>query len=188
MQAQIQDQKDAPIEIVVPPGDCRFSTDPNCRLITRRIESCIAVAVHVPKLKLAALLRFLAPNSTADPARTKAGQTNPWLFGDTGIPLLFARLRSIGLANQDLSVYAIGGAVAAEEDASGPSGKSNDLTMRRLLWREGVLLAGDDTGGHAARSVWLDAGTGRIIVRTQPCASPAAARVDDGPKLCHFAS
>ncbi len=188
MQAQIEEQRDAQIEIVVPPGDCRFSTDSNCRLITRRVESCIAVAVHVPKLKLAALLRFIAPSSATEPAQPDLGQINPWLFGDTGIPLLFARLRSIGLTNQDLSVYAIGGAVAAEEDASGPSGKSNELTMRRLLWREGVLLKGDDTGGHAARSVWLDAGTGRIIVRTQPCASRAAARVEDGARLCHFAS
>ncbi len=183
MQAQTKQQRDAQIEIVVPAGDCRFSTDPDCRLITRRVESCIAVAVHVPKLKLAALLRFIAPSSSIDPQ-----QTNPWLFGDTGIPLLFSRLRSIGLTNQDLSVYAIGGAVAAHEDASGPSGKSNELTMRKLLWREGVLLRGDDTGGHAARSVWLDAGTGRIIVRTQPCTPLAAAHFDDGAKLCHFAS
>ncbi len=183
MQPQIQEQRVAPIEIVVPPGDCRFSTDPNCRLITRRIESCIAVAVHVPKLQIAALLRFIAPNATADPA-----QTNPWLFGDTAIPLLFSRLRSIGLTNQDLSVYAIGGAMAAEEDASGPSGKSNELAMRRLLWQEGVLLKGDDTGGYAARSVWLDAASGRIIVRTKPSVSVAVARVDDGARLCHFAS
>lgn len=188
MRAQVQEQKNAQVEIMVKPGDCRFSTDPNCRLISRRIQSSIALAVHVPKLKLGALLRFVAPNSAINPA-----QTNPWLFADTAIPLLFTRLRAIRVTNhdlsvQDLSVYAIGGSAVGTEDDSGVSGKSNDLAMRRLLWREGVLLNGADTGGTTARSVWLDAASGRILVSSQPVAAVPAARLSKGVKLCHFAS
>lgn len=182
MPAPTQEQQNAQIEIIVPPGDCRFSPDPNCRLITRRIESSIALAVHVPKLRLGALLRFTAPNSAIDPS-----QTSPWVFADTAIPLFLERLRSIGLSNRDLLVYAIGGAAGVEGEA-GASGKSNDLAMRRLLWREGVLLSGDDTGGSATRSVWLDAGTGRIIVRTQPRTSVPSVPLQEGVQLCHFAS
>lgn len=182
MRPQMQQERDAPLEIVVPPGDCRFSTDPNCRLITRRVDSDVALAVHVPKLKLAALLRFVASDSAMDRA-----EKNPWMFADTAIPLLFARLRAIGLKHQDLLVYAIGGAASIAEDGSSISGKSNDLAMRRLLWREGVLLRGEDTGGTVPRSVWLEAATGRIIVRTQPCVR-AGARATAGAEICHFAS
>lgn len=182
MRPEIQEQRSAQLEIVVQPGDCRFSTDPNCRLITRRVESSMVLAVHVPRLELAALLRFTAPDSRVNPA-----QTNAWMFADTAIPLLFNRLRAIGIGSRDLSVYAIGGAVSTEEEA-GPSGKSNILAMRRLLWREGVLLKGEDTGRNAPRTVWFEAKSGRIIVRTLPCGGFSAAHSSEGATLCHFAS
>ncbi len=178
----MQEQQNTPTEISVPPDDCRLSTDAGFRLITRRIQSDVAIAVHVPKLGLAALARFSLPNSAISPA-----QMNPWMCADTAIPLLFGCLRSKGLTNEDLSVYAIGGAAGAEDDFVS-SGKSNVLAMQRLLWREGVLLKGEDTGGSASRSAWFDVTTGRIIVRTRACSPIAAAALEERGKLRHFAS
>jgi chemotaxis receptor (MCP) glutamine deamidase CheD len=58
----------------------------------------------------------------------------------------------------------------------------NRLTAQRMLWREGVLPRGEDLGGSQARSIWLDASSGRLIVRTAPSApSPRPT----GPRSSH---
>src|SRR5581483_270137 len=156
MPTAIQEQEpESEGDIIVGPGDCRFSTDQSCRLITRGLQSCIAIAVHAPKLATAALLRFSLPGvSLHAPLLAVPQRDDSWMFAETAIPLLFARLRAMGAANQDLSVYAIGGSAGPKADSTSVTGKSNELAMRRFLWREGVLLNGEDTGGMCSRSVW----------------------------------
>src|SRR5579875_1466057 len=150
MQNIAQPAPQASGDIIVHPGECRFSTDPGCRLITRALGSCMALAVHAPKLSVAALLRFSLP---APPAHSP--ESNPWLYAETGIPFLFEHFRAIGAQQKDLSVYAVGGAMDGTEE-SASRGKSNELAMNRLLWRQGILLNGEDTGGTSLRSVWLE--------------------------------
>ncbi len=191
MRTGIEEQYDAQSDIFVQPGDCRFATGPDSRLISRGIQSCVALAVHIPKHNTAALLRFSWPGSAPASAEHVPVEERAWLSGESAIPALFARLRAMGTTNGDMSVYAVGGAAVSNTPGAGaqnvPSGKSNELAMRRLLWREGVLLKGEDVGGSSARTVWFEAGSGRIIVRTQSCsARPAVHR--EGAKLWHFAS
>lgn len=151
-------QGSTPGEIQVTPGDCRITADPS-RLTTRNLDSCVAIAVHVPKLSVAALLRFRYPTPDFEPS-----ESNPWLFAETAIPLLFDYIQAMGCSKQEAAVYGIGG--ASEDDTR--LGRQNVLAMRRLLWREGVLLRGEDTGGTSPRSLWLEAGSGRLIVRSKP--------------------
>ncbi len=177
MRSAIEEQVQSAADIVVAAGECRFTNDPGCRLIARELRSSVAVAVHEPKIGLAALLHFSLPSS-----RGEARESNPWLCADTAIPLLFAYLREIGAEHRGLAVYAAGGALDSAD------GKRNVLALRRLLWREGVLLKGDDTGGSLSRSVWLEAASGRIIVRSRSRAARLASHSPQGAELCHFAS
>ncbi len=189
MQLAVQGQHAAATEIVILPGDCRFTANAHSRLITRNLKTCVALAVHVPKLSLAALLRCQFPDSSCSPS-----DSNPWLFVDTAIPLLFEYLGAMGAPKPTLSVYAIGGAAGCDEE-NVSLGKHNILAARRLLWREGVLLKGEEIGGASPRSVWLEAASGRLIVRTkfrvqQPIVNvgPGSDRENQVAELCHSAS
>ena len=55
-------------------------------MTTYGLGSCIALAIHDPVASVGGLLHFMLPESSLNPR--KAGE-NPYLFADTGIPLLF---------------------------------------------------------------------------------------------------
>jgi chemotaxis protein CheD len=157
----MRNEKNTAPAIIVGPGECQFASEQ--RLVTFQLQSCIVLAIHVPGLKLAAMLRFALPDSAMDPAVAKR---EPWLFADTGIPLILQRLRELGATNRQISIRAVG---AANVPGSGPLAsvaKQNEVAMRRILWKEGILLDGEDIGGSLPRSVWLETRTGMLLVRT----------------------
>ena len=53
-----------------------------------RSASCIGMAVYDPAAAVGGLLHYMLPDSAIDPAH---GSGNPYMFADTGIPLLLDR-------------------------------------------------------------------------------------------------
>lgn len=72
--------------VVVGVADCQVSKDTESTLITYALGSCIAIAIHDAVAGVGGLLHFMLPESSID--RTKAAH-NPYMFADTGIPMLF---------------------------------------------------------------------------------------------------
>ncbi|MGH9638853.1 MAG: hypothetical protein ACRD3Y_02230 [Bryobacteraceae bacterium] len=151
---------------------CRLpAADQSAPLVARDIRSSVALAVSVPGIGLAGLLRFAYPDSAADPA---LAEENPCLFADTGIAELLSRVRAYGALDRDLRLYGCGAAALAERTQGAEWAKANELALKKILWREHLYLAGEDLGGDCARSLWLDA-SGRIIVRSERARAAAAA-------------
>ena len=74
--------------VVVGMADCQVSNSRDQVLVTYALGSCIAVAIHDPVAGVGGMLHYMLPESAISPA--KAGE-NPYMFADTGIPLLFRR-------------------------------------------------------------------------------------------------
>jgi chemotaxis protein CheD len=147
--------------IEVAPADCKFAA-PGFRLITRDLTSCVALAVHIPVLEIAALLRFSLPDPETCGSNSTEGR---WLYANTAIPLLFSRIEAHGVSRDDVSVYAIGG---SDPSANKPGlGTLNVNAVRQTLQQEGIPLTGEDLGGALVRSLWFDAEGGRLIIRTR---------------------
>ena len=148
--------------VVVGVGDCRVSNDPKGVLVTYALGSCIAVTIHDPVAGVGGLLHFMLPESSLD--RAKA-QLNPFMFADTGIPLLFQTAYKLGAEKRRLAVAVAGGAQMMDQQGVFNIGKRNYLTMRKILWKAGVLVQAEDVGGMAARTVRLEVGSGRVWLR-----------------------
>lgn len=146
-------------QIVVGMADCRIGDVPGQVLATYALGSCIGLAVYDPQASVGGLLHFMLPDSTIDPAR---GKENPFMFADTGIPLLLGQVCGRGASKRRLVVHAIGGAQMMDQECVFEIGKRNYLAMRRILWKAGVLLHGEAVGGVNSRTVRLEIGTGRI--------------------------
>ncbi len=172
-------------EANVTPGDCRFSSGGACRLVTYGLGSDVVITAHAPSVGLSALLRFVYPDSRADPVQAK---NNPWLFADTGVSLLLSTLRKCGTTNGDIQIQAIGAANVAGEDASEVNGRSNDLALRKALWAEGVLLKSEDLGGDGLRAVWFDPASDRLMVRSDTRRTKVVAETAEEPALRQLAS
>lgn len=142
-------------------GECAVSNDRDLVLISHGLGSCIALLVYDPVVRVAGLLHYMLPSSSLDPAKAVA---QPGLFADTGIPLLFHSAYEQGADKSRMVVMAVGGA----QIISGNSisiGRQNQIAMRRILDRAGVILRTEDTGGFLSRTVRIEVATGRVVLR-----------------------
>lgn len=150
------------INVVVGVADCRISNQREDVLVTYALGSCIAVAIHDPVAGVGGLLHYMLPESAISPA--KAGE-NPYMFADTGIPLLFRRSYECGADKRRLVVRVAGGAQVMDPEGVFNIGKRNYLALRKIFWKAGVLLQGEDVGGNLSRTVRLEVGSGRFWLR-----------------------
>jgi len=159
--------------VVVGMADCQVSKSRDEVLVTYALGSCIAVAIHDPVAGVGGMLHFMLPESAISPA--KAGE-NPYMFADTGIPLLFRRAYEYGAEKRRLVVRVAGGAQVMDSEGVFNIGKRNYLALRKILWRAGVLVQGEDVGGNASRTVRLEVSSGRFWLR-----GPGSTEQEVGP-------
>lgn len=148
--------------LVVGIGDCRVSSDPEASLITYALGSCIAIAIYDPVSCVGGLLHYLLPDSTID---AEKAARNPFMFADTGIPALFHRAYGLGAVKSRLRVTAVGGAQAFESEAF-QIGKRNQLAMKKILWRAGVLVHHEELGGSHSRTIRMNMNSGCLLMKT----------------------
>ena len=72
--------------LVVGVADMVASNDGNAELVTYSLGSCLGVTVYDPVKKVGGLLHLMLPDSRIDPKKAVAA---PFMFVDTGVPLLF---------------------------------------------------------------------------------------------------
>lgn len=130
-------------------------------IVTHALGSCIAVCVWDPVNFVAGLLHFLLPDSRINPQRAKE---QPAAFADSGIPLLFQKAYAQGLQKNRCLVRLVGGAEVAGSGATFDIGKRNILAAKNILWRNGVLIKGEDVGGKAVRTVHMFVADGRLQI------------------------
>ena len=132
-------------------------------LITYALGSCLGVTLYDPVAGVGGLLHAMLPTSSLDPQR--AAQT-PGLFVDTGVPALFRACYAAGASKSRLVVRVAGGGRSGDGEDQFQIGKRNVLTLRKLLWKNAVLVQAEDVGGESlSRSLALDVGTGTLRLR-----------------------
>lgn len=147
---------------VISIGDCQVSREPDVTLVTYALGSCIAVIIHDAVAGVGGLLHFMLPESNLDPA--KAGR-NPFLFADTGIPLLFRNAYQLGADKKRLVVTVAGGARMMDTQGAFSIGKQNCLALHKILWKAGVPIHSEHLGGELSRTVRLEIGSGKVMLR-----------------------
>ena len=149
--------------LVVGIGDCQVSNDPRSTLVTYALGSCIALIAHDPVSKIGGLLHYMLPESSLNMDRAR---THPAVFGDTGIPLLLDAVLRKGANRLHLTLRAAGGAQVMDQQGVFNIGKRNQLVLKTVLWKSGLMVHAEETGGMQARTVRMEVGSGRTFLRT----------------------
>jgi len=149
--------------LVVGVGDCKVTADPSAELVTYALGSCIAVAIWDPISRVAGLLHFMLPDSAVD--RSGNGRDHPYRYADTGTPMLFREAYQRGAEKKRLVVRLAGGASVVDDHGVFNIGKRNYAALRKILWKAGVLVHGEEVGGTISRTVRLDSASGRMMIR-----------------------
>lgn len=155
-------EEDHMAQRIVGIADCKFSRDTGDQLVTYALGSCIAVVLYDPASKAGGMLHFMLPESSLD--TRKAGQT-PYMFADTGVPLLFQHVYALGGRKQNLIVRLAGGAQVMDAEGVFNIGKRNHLAVKKLLWKEGVFISSEHVGGTLSRTVRMELDGGRMTIR-----------------------
>ncbi len=126
-------------------------------IVTHALGSCVGIAIHDPEACVGGILHYMLPLSAVDPEKSR---DNPMMFGDMGIPMLFEEVYRYGGRKERLRVVMAGGAQVFEDNDFFDIGKRNVIIARKLFWKNNVLIAAEDVGGHIPRTLYLRIGSG----------------------------
>ena len=155
---------------VVDIADMKISDNPADTLITYSLGSCIGVAIYDPVLHLGGMIHCMLPLSKVDKEKAKI---RPYMFVDTGMQLLLGGLYERGLRKARAVVNVAGGSQVLDSQGVFKIGERNFTVLRKILWKNGLLMNAQEVGGNKSRTVSLDIGTGRFTIKS-------------GGKLLHY--
>lgn len=142
----------------------KLSSQPGDVIVTHALGSCLGVSVHDPDAGVGGLLHVMMPVSSVNPDKAKL---NPYMFVDTGLPAMFKNLYSMGAQKSRLVVKVAGGAnVQNGHSDRFAIGKRNYISLKKIFWKNGILIHAEDVGGTKARTMYLHVDTGRVRLST----------------------
>jgi chemotaxis protein CheD len=149
---------------IVGVGEYVVSDGADQRLITYSLGSCIGLTLYDPDSGVGGLLHAQMPLSSMSPERSK---TRPALFVDSGVTALLEALLGLGASRRRLVACVAGAAALLDDERLFDVGRRNHLVLRKMLWRNSILVSAEDVGGSCSRTMWLDTGTGRTGLKRQ---------------------
>jgi chemotaxis protein CheD len=143
-------------------SDMVVSTSRDEVLVTYSLGSCLGLSLYAPSIGAAGLLHCMLPQASLDPEKARR---KPGMFVDLGVQTLVDGLISMGASRRSLVAKVAGGANVFDDRGMFRIGERNYATLRKVLWRNDILIAAEDVGGTKARTMYVSVATGRVILR-----------------------
>jgi chemotaxis protein CheD len=149
----------SPTLLVAGIGEMVLSSNPETHLIAYGLGSCIALAAWDPKTKVGGLAHFMLPKGPVN-------GSSPVKFIDSGLETFLDAFeakgavlnRSVFRAAGAAAMLIVGGALAI--------GQRNADAMQAALKERGLQLSATALGGNAGRTVQLEVGDGRLLIKS----------------------
>lgn len=149
---------------IVDIADMKISRNPSDTLVTYSLGSCVGVAMYDPLLKVGSMIHCMLPLSRID--KEKA-QQRPYMFVDTGVTRMLNNLFEAGVRKSRVKVCVAGGAHVLNNDSIFRIGERNYTVLRKILWKNDMLISVRDVGGNVSRTIRLHLGSGRFSVKSE---------------------
>lgn len=130
-------------------------------LVTHALGSCLGLMIYDPQAQVGGMLHAMLPLSKINPQKALA---NPYMFVDTGVPKLFKSVYDLGGLKSRLIVKATGCGQPLGNNEMFKIGERNYIMLKKLLWKNNILLEAEDIGGVASRTVTFDLSNGQINI------------------------
>ncbi|MFW6044461.1 MAG: chemotaxis protein CheD [Planctomycetota bacterium] len=150
-------------------GEMRISADRKDVLATYSLGSCIGVVMHDPVAGAAGMIHCMLPLSKMSPEKAKM---NPCMFVDTGIIKLLEGLFELGATRGNLSAVVAGAAHMLDTNRTFRIGQRNFAVLRKVLWKNDILVTAKDLGGTVSRSLFFHVGSGQAALKKGGTVTP----------------
>ncbi len=149
-------------QIVVDIADARVSSNVDDVLVTYSLGSCVGVAIYDPEVKVGGLMHCMLPLSSVDPRKA---EDKPYMFVDTGMMRFLKKLFDKGLTRANAVVKVTGCASILDSSNLFRIGERNHTVLRKILWKNGLMIKAEHVGGNLSRTVRLVMADGRCLLR-----------------------
>ena len=140
----------------------KVTDERDAMLITYSLGSCIGLSLHDPVRGIGGLVHCMLPLSSMDMQKAKA---RPCMFTDTGVTMLLAELFRLGAQRHNIVAKVAGAAMILDDKNIFRIGERNHTVLRKVLWKNNILISAEDVGGTVARTMALHMSTGRTTLR-----------------------
>lgn len=132
-------------------------------IVTHALGSCLGITIYDPVAGVGGMLHVQLPASKID--REKASKF-PHMFVDTGVPELFKEAYRNGAEKSRIVVKVAGGANLLDKQNKFRIGERNFAALRKILWKNNVLIDAHDVGGGDSRTMTMKVARGEVRVRS----------------------
>lgn len=142
----------------------KISGDAGDVLVAPNLGSCLGIAVYDKVSLIGGMVHCLLPLSKSDPQKAA---NNPCMYVDTGFTFLLDQMLSRGADKKRLSIVVAGGANINDADNVFEIGKKNQTVLKKLLWKNGLLLKAEHLGENYGRTLSLHVGSGKTFLKAK---------------------
>lgn len=137
--------------------------NPSEVIVTYSLGSCVGVVLYDPVVKVGGMIHCMLPLSKIDEVKA---QKAPAMFVDTGVTQMIQDLFNLGADRSRIQARVAGGGSPMDEKGMFKIGERNYGVLRKVLWKNSILIAAEDVFGTAARTMYLHMDTGRVVIRS----------------------
>ncbi len=149
--------------VTVDISDMKVSKRSDDILVTYSLGSCVALSLYDPVVGVGGLIHCMLPLSKIDPVKARA---NPYMFTDTGVQALLQAVFDMGAKRENLVTKVAGGARLLDSNNLFRIGERNYTVLRKVLWKNNILITSEDVRGTIARTVYLYMDTGKTTIKS----------------------
>ncbi len=132
-------------------------------LVTYSLGSCVGLSLYDARLSAAGLYHGMLPSASLDAEKARR---NPDMFVDLGVQRLIDVMLALGANRRSLVAKVAGGAAVFDDGGTFRIGERNISSLRKVLWKNDILIAGTALGGSQGRTMYVSVATGRVLLKT----------------------
>lgn len=144
-------------------GEMAVAHQRDAVLVTYSLGSCIGVSMFDPEAGIGGLIHCMLPVSSAEPDKAAL---KPAMYVDTGLVAMMQAMINLGADTRRLVIKVAGAASPLDQCSRFKIGERNVTVMRKVLWKNNLMLTGEQLGGVEPRTMFLVMQTGQTILRS----------------------
>ncbi len=150
------------MNIVIGIADLAISNNPTDTLITYSLGSCLGITLYDPNIRCGGLIHCMMPMSKINPEKA---DNNPFLYVDTGVSAFMQKMFDLGATRKTIIAKVAGGSQILDDNKTFNIGERNYTVLRKVLWKNNILISGEDVGGSVPRTMSLHLDTGITVLK-----------------------
>ena len=144
-------------------SDMRVSRDPSELIVTYSLGSCIGLVLYDPIAQVGGMIHCMLPLSKIDPGKAKL---QPHMFVDTGVVEMIRSIYDMGGTKANILARVAGAGSPLGQEKIFKIGQRNYTVLRKVLWKNNILIKNEFVGGTSAKTMYLEMSTGRTWIKS----------------------